>query len=228
MVFGVGVQRRPLANKRQAIAEVESTEACARIIAPQLLANIGVIGVEEALKKSMNGNGFMTLAAPDHRPLKPEFKIVGRLEAEAFGVGIVGVWGSVAFETADQEFVTHGSQNLRDEGNIKRFDSIDAEVINVFGIVAIAHASADARTPPVIALAEGNFVPGEQDSGVCFLDAEVVGRGYRPERNRRVICGDAELIVHQQRLRLVEGIAVRGGVSIGTRLGIRARSGHTG
>lgn len=87
----------------------------------------------------------MSLATPDHSALKAEFKVPGGTETNLFDMhpGVARIdhiagpcrgWVRdivVTGKRADQEFVTEGTGDYRESGNVERLDAVDAESIDV-------------------------------------------------------------------------------------------------
>lgn len=176
---GVGVESDVVAEKRQTPGEAEVAEAGAGIVARVLLGGGGVIDVEEALEEGVESDGLVArgaraLAAPDDAALEGELEVGGGAEGEHLRVhpGIVG--DGVAFEGANEEVVAGRTQDAGDERDVERLDAVDAEGVDVLGVVAIGHGSAVARPKPGVGFAKGDFVVAKQDGGVGLLQGEGV------------------------------------------------------
>ena len=54
------------------------------------------------------------------------------------------------------------------------FNAVDAEGVDVFGVVGVGHAAAEAGAEPVVLLAEGDFVVEDAGGDVGLDDAALV------------------------------------------------------
>src|SRR5665213_2922682 len=145
---GVGVEGDVVAHKREAPGEVEGAEAGAGVVAADLFGEGGVVDVEEALEEGVDGDRSVALAAPDDGALEAELEVRCGSECEHFGMdpGVVGV--GVALQGADEEGVTDGSEDSGEIRDVPGLDAVDAEGVDIFGVVAPGHAAAESRAHP--------------------------------------------------------------------------------
>ena len=176
----------------------------------------------------------MPLAAPDHGALKADLDIHGWLERDLLHVypGFVGV--GMTLEATDEKVVAEWPGNSRQAGNAKGFDAIDAEGIDVLGVVAPREGAALGRPQPCVGFAKGNLVAPEVIGEISLDDAEYVSRGNRALGNDRLVQTVRRFIYPRQRLCDGDGVAHgRGGVLVFTpevereavRLGAGAKAG---
>ena len=81
----------------------------------------------------------------------------------------------MTLEAADEEVVAEGSEKSRDAGDTKGFDVIDAEGVDVLGIVAPCEGAALGRSKPGVGFAEGDLVSPKMVGEISLDDAEDVG-----------------------------------------------------
>ena len=161
MHFRVRVEREPFADEGQPIREIECAKACAGIIAAVFGVATGRRQADKTLQKSVNGYGRVSLAAPDHRALKAEFQIfrgseadllnvypgiawidyVGQIEIQAAGIDRIGHIG-MPMKPTDQEVVAERPCNPGEQWNVQRLDAIDAEGVDILGVVGVGHPAA--------------------------------------------------------------------------------------
>ena len=117
----------------------------------------------------------MALSSPDDGTLEAKLKVFGGPEADLLDVNprIVGI--GVAFERSNQKLIAEGAGEQGEQRNVQRFDSVDAEGIDIFRIIGVGHAAAQSGAEPVVLLAEGYFVVEEAGGGVCLDKAPIGG-----------------------------------------------------
>src|ERR1019366_7187330 len=97
-------------------------------------------------------------AAPDHAAFESKFQVLGRPEADLLnmypGVDRIGMAG----QRSNQKVIAEGACNIRKARNVQRFDSVDSERVDIFGVVGIGHASAESRPQPLVLFSERDFV----------------------------------------------------------------------
>src|SRR6202008_174373 len=76
--------RKPLAHVGEAVGRVEGAEARARVIAPQLLGSRRGRQRGETLQEGVDGDGAVSLAAPDDSALESNFDVFGWAKANLF------------------------------------------------------------------------------------------------------------------------------------------------
>jgi hypothetical protein len=80
----------------------------------------------------------------------------------------------VPLQAAVEDVVTDGSEKARDEGDVEGFHTIEADGVDVHGIVAIAHAAAAPWSEPFVTPADGNLMAGKVSREVGLLNAKCV------------------------------------------------------
>ena len=123
-----------------------------------MTASIGGRQTEETSQKSVEGDRLVALAAPDHSALEAEFQVLRWPKADFFDMnpGIDGV--GVAFQRPHHEIIAERAGDPGKPRHIKRFDAVDAEGVDILGIVGVGHGAAQPRPQPVILFAKGNFM----------------------------------------------------------------------
>ena len=135
----------------------------------------------------MQVDRLVALAAPDHGALEAELQVRGGPEADLLNVypGIVGI--GVAFQRSNQKLIAEGAGEQGEQRNLQRFDAVDAEGVDIFGVVGVGHAAAHSRAQPVVLLAEGNLVVEQTVGGVRLDKAHLGGRDDGAQRNGRLV-----------------------------------------
>ena len=85
----------------------------------------------------------------------------------------------MAFERPNQKLIAKRAGEIGEQRNIQRFSSVDAEGVDIFGVVGISHAAAEAGAQPVVLLAEGDLVVEQAVGGVSLDKAPIVDCGNR-------------------------------------------------
>ena len=75
MHLRVRVERKPVADKREPVGEIESAEAGARVFRAGFDRAIRSGKTEETIQKGMEGDWLVALAPPDYRALEPHFQV---------------------------------------------------------------------------------------------------------------------------------------------------------
>ena len=114
--------------------------------------------------------GPWPFAAPDGGAGESDLDVARGLEADLLDVDPRGVRVGVAFEAADEELVTEGAGEAREQRDVKRLRAIDLEGVDVLGVVAVKKLPPLGRGQPVVALADGELVV-EQTIGEVRLDS---------------------------------------------------------
>src|SRR5579872_2570739 len=208
MHLRVRIEREPVANERQAVAEVEGTKAGTWIVAPVFTISGWRRKAQKTLQEGVNRNRCVPLPSPDRGALKSKFKIVRRPETDLFQmfpwvswidhVGKARVaairicWVrhvSMASELSDQKLITKCTGDPGEQRNIQRLDAIDVERINILGIIGISHTTAEPRSKPIVLLSEGKLVVEYMDGEMNFDEAPLGFRTARPHWNRCLSIG---------------------------------------
>ena len=203
--LAVGIEGEPLAQEGQPVGEIEGAEACAGIVGAELLVCGRRGDTEEALQKRMQSDWPMAFSAPDDRALKAEFQILCRSEADLLkmhpGVARIDHVGlsctrirrignvRVAVQTTDHEFVAKRSGHVGQPGNVQRLDAIDAERIDVLGVIGVRKSGAHGRPEPLVLLSERELVMENVRRDVGFENAGVDCCIDRAQRNRHLMVG---------------------------------------
>ena len=158
MHFGIQILRQPIAQKRQPIGVVESTEARPRIFARVLDRNGYILEAPEAMPERAQRNRFVSLAAPDICARESKFKIARGLKLEFLHVhpGVVRV--GMPFQTADDKFIAHGANKVREQWDMQRLYAVDAERIVILRVVAPVKRATKRRPIPDVAFADRNLM----------------------------------------------------------------------
>ena len=158
MYLRVGIKRQPLANERQPVGEVERAKARAWIVARKLYCLAWRRKTEKAFQEIVQRDGPVVNTAPDHTALKSEFQVFSRPEADLFHVDPWVDWIGMARERPDHKVIAEGASNIRKSRNVQRLDSIDAERVDILGIIGVGHACTDSRPQPIVLLSERDLV----------------------------------------------------------------------
>src|ERR1035441_3643001 len=183
MHFRVRVEREPFADEGQPVGEVEGAKARAGVVGAVLDSRAWGGKAKERLQEGVEGDGLVPLATPDHGALEAEFEVFRGPEADLLDMrpGAEGI--GVAFERADQKIVAEGAGEPGEQRNVERLDAVDAEGIDVLGVVGVGHAAAQAGPEPVVLFAEGEYVVEVLDGGVGLHYSSIGGCGDGPRRN---------------------------------------------
>ena len=131
----------------------------------------------------MQRDGYVALAAPDDGSLEAELKVVGRAQGKHLRVHPGVVRKGVALERADEEVIAQSAEEVAEVGDVHRLDAVDAERVDVFGVVAPGHGTAGGRSLPGIGFAGRDLVPGDVEGECSFLQPERVRGGDGTVRN---------------------------------------------
>src|SRR6185312_1895293 len=151
----VGVERDVVAQEGQAPGEVEGAPASAWVVPAQFFSESGVVDVEKALQEGVQRYRFVaggyrevrlyttvTFAAPDDGALKAKLKVRRGRECEHLRVHPRVFRTGMAFQRANEEVVANGTEERREIRDVPGLHSVDAEGVDVFGVVAPPHAAA--------------------------------------------------------------------------------------
>src|SRR3984957_12212620 len=116
--FRIAIEGQPLGQIGQAPGEVEGTEAGAGVPGRELFPSVGVADAVEATPERTECNGLVSLASPNNRALKSEFKVRGGLERNLFRMHPGAHWIVVALERSHEEVVSDQPCDTRDVRNI--------------------------------------------------------------------------------------------------------------
>jgi len=106
----------------------------------------------------------------------PKLEVLRGLEGEHLGVDPVVVGRGVAFEAAVEEVVADGAEQAREVLDAEGFDAVDAEGVDVLGVVGPGHGAAHGGAEPRVGLAAGDFVAEDVVGEGGFDDAEGILR----------------------------------------------------
>ena len=181
----------------------------------------------------------MALATPDHGALKAKFKVIGGPEADLLDVypgvaridhvgdacrwvGFVRWIGHIGVpaEFADHKIVAKRPGEQGEQWNVERLDAVDAEGIDVFGVVGVGHAAAQPRSKPVVLFAEGDFVIEEVGRDVSLHDPCIRRGGDWPHGDGGLIVDSGGVAVRRCCRRYVEACVVHRAERLGQRLGV--------
>src|SRR5882757_4744220 len=110
------------------------------------------------MPKSTQRDGRVVNTAPDDGALEAEFKVWGRLERNLFRVRPRADRHVMTLERPHKKVVADETRNARDVRNIERFNPVDPKAPDVLRIVAPGHATAHARSIPVVHFSKGDLV----------------------------------------------------------------------
>src|ERR1039457_1173570 len=183
MHFRVRVEREPFADEGQPAGEVEGANARAGVAGAVLDSRAWGGKAEERLQEGVEGDGLVPLATPDHGALEAEFEVFRGPEADLLDMrpGAEGI--GVAFERADQQIVAEGAGEPGEQRNVERLDAVDAEGIDVLGVVGVGHGGSLAGAEPFVLFAEGYLVVEDVGGEVSLDEAPIGGGGDRSHRN---------------------------------------------
>ena len=171
---GVGVEGCVATDEREAVGEVERAEACSWVVAGVLLGRAGIVHVKEAVEELGDGDGRVACAAEDDGALEAELEVDGRAEGKGLSVDIRMIRRGVALEAAVEEVVAYWAEEAGDEWDVHRLDTVDAEGVDVFGVVRPCHAGTVGGAEPCVVFASGELVPEKMIGEGAFDEAEGV------------------------------------------------------
>src|ERR1039458_3133141 len=84
MHFRVGIERKPITDKRKPVGEVEGPKTRAGVVAAIFAVAAGGSEAEKALQEGVNSDRSVALAPPDRGSLEAEFEVLRWTEANLF------------------------------------------------------------------------------------------------------------------------------------------------
>ena len=147
-----------------------------------------------------NRDGRVAGTAEDNGALETELKVDCWAEREGFGVDVGVIRVGVALEAAVEEVVADGTEEAGDEWNMKRLDAVDAERVDVLGVVGPCQGAAVGWSEPCVVFTARELVSlagGRRGSlRRCERDS---GRRYGPRWDGGLVvvetCGGADLVI---------------------------------
>src|SRR5579871_5094320 len=128
----------------------------------------------------------MAGASEHDAPLKAKLEVARWGEREHFRVHPRMIRRGVPFEAPIEEVVAKRTEHPGEIADVKRFDTIDAEGINVLRIVGPGHCAAGCGTEPRIGFAPGYLVPCDVEGQCAFDDAKWIHSGDSGRWNCRI------------------------------------------